>query len=423
MKISFVAPDDLTRQGRVRRHARTLADAGHRVTVYGVLAEGAEPEEDDGAVVLVRTPLPRFRGPGGGLLSSLRARRAWRRFEPLVRTALERDPPEALHVFGIEAAAAAAEPCGKRDLPLVYDEASPFVFGDGPLLLPDGDPVLTENGRRGEPTDASARALLDRGATELGDVLSARLEAIVAASDTLADAFARLRGDRPIVVRDLPSSATDRSPAAGDGTGAAAEARGPGLRARIGATRGTRVAVFLGPLDEERGIDVAVRSLVHAEEGLLLAVVGAAWCADRVVAIAESHGVAARVRPTHRPTDDAQLRAWLSEADVALFPGDPASPAASAVLPGEVAACVHAGVPVATTAGTDTARVVRTHGLGAVSDGRTPSAFAAAYVGLLRNGAALAAASAACTRAARGELCWEREKLRLVDLYDRIGGG
>ncbi|MCG3134905.1 MAG: hypothetical protein HMLKMBBP_02313 [Planctomycetes bacterium] len=414
MKISFVAPDDLTRQGRVRRHARALADAGHRVTVHGVLAEGAEPEEDDGPVVLVRVPLPRFRAPRGGVLASLGAKRAWRRFEPLVDAALKRDPPDAVQVFGIEAAAAASEPCGKRGLPLVYDEASPFVFGDGPMLVPADAAVLPEKGRRGTALDRTARALLDRGAVELRDVLSARLEGCVAASDTLADAFAHVRGDRPVVVRDLPPKPTRRR-------AAGADPPRPGLRARLAAAPGTRVAVFHGPLDDARGIETAIRSLVHSEEALLLAVIGAAWCADRVLSIAEASGVAARVRPMHRPPEEADLALWLAEADVALFPLDPAAPAAAALLPAEASACIHAGVPLVVTAGTETARVVRAHGLGAVSEGTTPATFAGTLRGFLRDAPAHAAAAKSCGRAARGDLCWETERLRLVDLWDRIG--
>ena len=91
-----LAGHDLRRDVRPRRAAGALARAGHRVTVYGVLADGAEPEEDEGDVVLVRTPVGRSSA-------------SWReRFEPLARAALARECPDAFHAVGLGVLAPAA---------------------------------------------------------------------------------------------------------------------------------------------------------------------------------------------------------------------------------------------------------------------------------------------------------------------------
>ena len=66
MRVAMILGNDFTRDNRVRREARSLAAAGHRVTVHAVWRQGLELEEDDGDVVIVRTRLPSWTETGSG---------------------------------------------------------------------------------------------------------------------------------------------------------------------------------------------------------------------------------------------------------------------------------------------------------------------------------------------------------------------
>jgi glycosyltransferase involved in cell wall biosynthesis len=138
--------------------------------------------------------------------------------------------------------------------------------------------------------------------------------------------------------------------------------------------------------------------------------------------IADSTGLGSRVRALPRP-DDAELLRWLASADAAVFAVDPESPSAAGLVPREVFDCVHAGLPVVATQASDAGRLVRVHGLGAAAKERTPAAVAAALKAVFDSPGAGGEIAVQARRAARAELCWEKERLRLVDLYDEVGSG
>src|SRR5262245_43299090 len=121
MKITFVTGDDLAVNPRVRSHARALAAAGHRVTVFGVQSRGTEPEEDEAGVVYVRVRAPV--APRRGLLAPLRLRRWFERFRVVVDAAVRRERPEAIHAHDLDVALPASEAARALRIPFVYDVA------------------------------------------------------------------------------------------------------------------------------------------------------------------------------------------------------------------------------------------------------------------------------------------------------------
>ncbi len=395
----------------MRRLARSLADAGHLVTCYGVLADGAEPEEDDGPVVLVRTALERFERPQPGIGGLLSSRRAWRRLDGLVGVAMARNAPEAVLAHGVEAAAAAWRAAGRAGLPFFYDEARPGVIADGADGVDGADGAGAASGATAE----AVRAMERRASAALDEVLSAPLAGCLVASEALAEAFLRRmpRGaPRPVVVRDLPPHRDIP--------------RSDALRRRLGVWPTDRVLLYHAPLRDDFGLVTSIRSLVHLGEGAVLAIVGGAWCQDRITAVAESSGLAGRVKPLPKPSGDDLVR-WLGSADAALFALDPASPDAARLLPSEAVECVQAGTPLVATEPTETGRLVRAHGLGATSPVAEPESFAAAVRTVLAatapsagDGAAL---GPALRRFGRDALCWEHECARLVGAVARGAAG
>lgn len=396
----MVAADVLPRGGRVRREARALARAGHRVTVYGVLADGAEPEEDEGGVVLVRAPLARFVRPragfgGGG--SSL-----FERCEPVVRMAMTRDPPEAVHAFGIDVALPAARAARGAGLPFVLDDG-----GDAS----DGPPGADEAADAGPPTrlrDAVRR--LRRRSADVERGVRLRATANVVSSDALADDVVfRFGCERPLVVRDCPPFR--RFSAGADG-----------LRRRIGGHPADRIVAFHGPTDDAHGVAVAIRALRVLGDRVLLVVLGAAWCQDRILRIAADEGVLAQVRVVSTPTP-AETLELLASAEVAAMPLSPADRRTRLGLPSSLLECLMAGVPVVVSDVPEAGALVRSSGAGvvvpAVREVR-PNDVAHGLEALLSDPERRIECAAAATRAVRERLHWEKESERVVDLYDRV---
>jgi glycosyltransferase involved in cell wall biosynthesis len=397
MKIAFVTGDDLAVNQRVRSHARALAAAGHRVTVFGVQSRGTEAEEDEAAVVYVRVRAPA--APRRGLLAPLRLRRWFERFRGVVDAAVRRERPEAIHAHDLDVALPASEAARALRVPFVYDVArAPYADRLGEEL-PAGTGARAMRGvrARAEPLETLVR----RGAA-----------ATLADSESLAEHLVRTYGGpRPVVVRTLPPF---RPP----------QARG-GLRRVAGATSRERLLVLLGPLEEGCGVETAVRALRILGARHLLVLLG---CAPRLAEFeraAEAAGVAGQVRFVP-PAPEDELMRLASSADVALVPTEPTTAANRLGVPARLWASLAAGLPVVAADTPEAAAVVRATGAGVLYPARAPqdpAALAEAVHTLLADGSLRATCAEAARTAVRDVLNWERESVRLVDVYDAIESG
>lgn len=396
MKVSFVCGDGLPAGSRARREARALAAAGHTVTVHGVLGDGAEPEEDDGDVVLVRTKVPRWERPRSGLRGLLAGDGTFSRLRAVAEHAVRRDPPDAVHATGLDAAAPALDAARRLGVPFVFDDTGLDAPADG--VGPHAAPGVLAELAAMEERVAAVERRVRRGAT-----------ACISSSDALADdAAARFGGARPVVVRNCPALRKVR--------------HGDALRTRLGIHPLDRIVVFHGPPDDAHGVEVAIRALRVLGDRVVLVVVGAAWCQDRLLGIAAEQGVLPQVRVLSAD-DPADVLRHLASAEVGVLPLSPSRRATRLGLPGALLDAFLAGLPVVVSDVPEAAGLVRRTGGGVVV--RTgaevdPHEIADGLRSVLadpdlRTGCAIAAQAAA-----RRDLHWERESLRLVDLYDRI---
>ena len=243
MKIAFVAGDDLTQNARLRLSAKALADAGHRVNVYGVLSPATEAEEDAEGVVYVRVPLSGWKARGGGLRAPLRLARWYERFRPVAELAASRERPDAVHANDLDVALPAQDVARALGVPFVLDAA-------GAAYVDRLEATLAQDARR---VSGAARVAAVAHLRRAGNALEKRLRrrglaAVVADTQSLADDLARrYGGPRPAVVRSCPPL---RAPTKGDD-----------LRAKVRARASDRLLLFLGPLDEGCGIEAAIRAL------------------------------------------------------------------------------------------------------------------------------------------------------------------
>lgn len=194
--------------GRVLRHAQTLAEAGHRVAVLGVLgpADRVAPLPEDAAFSAAyvdrrrRGVLPRLRWVG----SALRQRAATRLAERVSDALLARLP----FVAELAVATSGPELCARalalhgdvfhgndlNTLPAVAWAAAlrrrPYLY-DAHELYVDEQPAMSAVERR---TRRAAEGRHIRGAA-----------AVLTVNDLIADELVRLyRVPRPVVVRNLP---------------------------------------------------------------------------------------------------------------------------------------------------------------------------------------------------------------------------
>lgn len=404
MKVAIVCADDLTANVRVRSHARALAAAGHRVTVFGAQSRGTEPEEDEAGVVYVRVALTGWRAHGGLLRSPLRLARWYERFAPLVEAAIRREAPEVLHAHDLDVALPAHDAAVARAIPFVLDvPRAPYA---------DRIPHLLDlaSRRRARAAWESAAEVLRRRAAALERRIRRRgLTASIAESDALADALEeRYGGRRALVVRTLPSwRDVPRSDA---------------LRRRLGAWSTDRLLVLHGPVEPGSGAETAVRALRLLGERHVLVILGAASHLRAVERAAEEEGVAAQVRFVPPAPEDELLRLAAS-ADVALVPTEPSTELSRVATPPRLWSAFAAGLPIAASDTRDAGRVIRRTGAGVLFPARSPqdpAALAEAVDTLLSDGSLRATCADAARRAFRVELNWERESLRLVDLYDAL---
>ncbi|MCE9634741.1 MAG: glycosyltransferase [Planctomycetes bacterium] len=397
----MVSADDLPPGGRARRMARVLAAAGHMVTVHGVLAEGAEPEEDDGPVVLVRAALGRFEPPKAGLRGLLSGGDHFQRCEPVVRLAITRDPPECLHAFGLDVAGPALTAATGLGVPLVFDDVAGGPDDGWESAEPTGGARLRESVRRLRASAVAVEKKVRRGAAGQ-----------VASSDALADDVrARFRCECPVVVRDCPPL---RRVDAGDA-----------LRARLGTRPSDRIVVFHGPPDAAHGVESAIRAIRVLGDHVILAILGAAWCQDRLLRLAADEGVLAQVRVVSVTKRDDVLR-LIASAEVAVLPLSPAVRATRLGLPAALSECLMAGTPLVVSDVPEAGGLVRRLAAGIVvpvaAGARDvhPNDVAGGLRTLLADPDLREACRAAALRGAADELHWEKEAGRLVDLYDRI---
>jgi glycosyltransferase involved in cell wall biosynthesis len=146
---------------------------------------------------------------------------------------------------------------------------------------------------------------------------------------------------------------------------------------------------------------------------------------ERFERIAEDVGVAGQLRFV-APAPQEETAALAASADVALVPTEPTTPADRLGIPQRFFAALAAGLPVVASDTREVGEIVRRTGAGVLYPARSPQDPAALAEGvhtLLADEALLATCAESASRAAREELNWEKESLRLVDLYDAIERG
>lgn len=404
MHIAMILGNDFTRDNRVRREAQALVAAGHRVTIYAVLSDATEPEEDDGDVVIVRTKLPDWTQTGSGAAGAWRVARWYDRFRPLVETALSRDRPDVLHAHDLDTVKPCLEAAKRERLPLVYDDHEASQVDKLPNYVPT-DAI----GWKRHTLQTAVLWLQRRGRSLERKVRAHGPAGLITVSEALADDLVRrFGGPRPVVVRNCPPwREVERTQA---------------LRVKVGASPTERLILYHGTVTEGCGVETAIRALRILGDGHMLVVLGWAWRQDQLEALALAENVASQVRFLKGVPQDEMFR-LVGSADVGVIPTEPNTVGNTLGIPNKLFESLMSGLPVVASDVPEVAEIVRRTGAGVLYPSampHDPRDLAESIHTLLSDGSLWKTCSDAGRLAARNELNWERESQRLVELYSGI---
>ena len=184
----------------------------------------------------------------------------------------------------------------------------------------------------------------------------------------------------------------------------------------------TRIALYQGNLQPNRGLQVLIRSARFLDQEIVIVIMGRGSrdIPAQLHALIASEGVAERVKIIP-PVPYEELLDWTASADIGLtvYPLH-YSPNVQTSLPNKLFEYLMAGLPVLTSGLDAVAELVRTYDVGRVVSSVEPEEVAAAMNAMLADHEGLVRMHHNALEAARTEFCWEKEGQRLFDLYKGI---
>ncbi len=195
------------------------------------------------------------------------------------------------------------------------------------------------------------------------------------------------------------------------------------LRQYLGLSSGTRIALYQGGLQRNRGLDKLVRAAAFLEPGIVIVLMGEGMGTfqKQLEVLIASEGVADRVKIIPPVPSYEEFLNWTASADIGLIAYTPSySLAVKLILPNKLFEYIMAGVPVLATELDSIIEVIRTYDVGQISSSAAPADIGAAINEMLADPVALDRMHTNALRAAREDLHWEKESQQLIHLYNHI---
>jgi glycosyltransferase involved in cell wall biosynthesis len=369
-----------THDSRVEKEARTLLDAGYRVTVVAPAAEGLPRRELRSGVDVIRV-----RRPGWPpLLRFFLVRRRMARVAIRLR-------PDAIHAHDTETLEIAGRAAAALQVPIVYD----------------GHELWLERVRRGR--SAVYAALTNQYFATIEHRWLPRVAARITVSEPIAEHLRRRYGVSDIIV--LPNYPMPVEPPEPPWQ----LRRLPGAS---GVPAGAPIVLFIGNATEGRGIEELMAAM-EMLPGAHLVLLGAADQEDYVRPLARRHGLADRVHVTPRvPTE--HVVAYAASATVGMAAIPPVSLSYRYSLPNKLFQCMQAGLPVVASDFAQVREIVEGAGAGITVDPLDARAIAAAIRTYLDDPARRRADGERGRVAVRERFNWTEVAPRLLEVYRQL---
>lgn len=194
------------------------------------------------------------------------------------------------------------------------------------------------------------------------------------------------------------------------------------LRQRLGLDLAARIALYQGNLQADRGLDRLVQAARFLQRNHIIVLMGKdiGNARSQLEELIASEGVADRVKILPAVLYD-ELLDWTSSADIGLIIYTPGfSFNVQMCLPNKLFEYLMAGLPVLATPLDAVAEILNTSRAGQIVSSLAPEEIAAAISGMLADQVALGQMQHNALKAAQDELHWEKERSRLIRLYQRI---
>jgi len=408
--VCIIACKDLSLNMRTIRQARSLARAGHAVTIVGFRVPDARLAGEQEAATLVATGTPHP--------SILMMSRLW-----LTRYVLRDD---AGLERGAEAFVAAGGSRGglftRRALAALKDRSFDVVQAHFDRSLIAGaalsrrcgaklvfDAVEIPFDRELLPKPAAARAVRLAEIRREAEIAQ-RADGWITVNDSLADAAAeRFDLPRPLVLRNFQDAGQWRS----DGR----------LRSDVGLTGDARILLHLNTMRPGEGVETGIDALAHLPAEFHLVALGPApepGFQRKIRRYAAARGAAGRFHIAPLQPPHAVLP-YIAGADIGIIGRQSGRQNFRLSLPNRLFQLIAARLPVVATPLPEIARIVESWGLGLLFD-EADSAGLAAAVMKIAEPSALAGYRAAADNAARA-FTWDQESAAYVRFIERLGDG
>jgi glycosyltransferase involved in cell wall biosynthesis len=385
MHILNTAKSDI----RATRAATALLEAGYAVSIVDVQGEGAQlVEKDISGIYKKHIIVPwAFKTTRFERWALLRA--AWMLILGILQ--LIRIPADIYHALDLPALPACFIAAQLRHKPLIFESY------ELPLAM------------RSTSEMSTSRRWLDALIAPLLTVMLPRCAGIITVSPPIADEF-RQRYHCPNValIRNIPAYR--------------AVPKSDSLRQHLGLNPNTRIALYQGYLQPDRGLDRLIHAAAFLERDITIVMMGKGEGStqSQLEALITREGVADLVKILP-PVPYAELLNWTASADLGLIIYMPDySLNVRMMLPNKLFEYLMAGLPILASPLEAVEEIIRAYDIGQVVSSLAPEDIGSAINAMLANTEVLARMRHNALEAARYEFHWEKESSHLIRLYDEI---
>lgn len=368
---------------RVLRSATALVKEGMTVSIVDVEDQHTRPREEDFQGIWLK----HVRMPGWFIPTRFKPWFLIKAFQVfcLGLFALLRTSADVYHAHDMMALPACYVAARMRRKPLIFDSHE----------LPLDWPQLARWRR------------LHALATSMLKYLMPRCAGVITVSPPIAEELQRCYGGpAPTLIRNVPEYQT---PVSNDR-----------LRRHLGLSAQTRIALYQGNIQEDRGLDRLIYSAKFLDPDIVIVMMGRNVMQVDLQALIAQEGVEDRVKILP-PVPYSELLEWTASADIGLLILTGSySLSIQMCLPNKLFEYLMAGLPVLASSLDAVAALLTTYDAGIIVRSLEPEEVGRAANMVLSDRAALSRMSKNALAAAQRDLRWDIESQRLLQLYRHV---